>query len=791
MATKKTYDKKLVLFDAHAILHRAYHALPDFSSSKGEPTGGLYGLASMLLRIIDEFKPDYMAACYDLAEPTFRKQVYDEYKAGRVKADEALVAQMDRSRDIFTAFGVPIYDCPGFEADDVIGTIVEQTKNKVDLEVVIASGDMDTMQLVSADKVVVYTLKRGLTDTVLYNEKAVCDRFGFVPPLLVDFKGLRGDPSDNIIGIKGIGEKTATALIQEFGSIENIYQELAKGKSGEGKFIKAGIKPRIIELLKEGEEEALFSKTLATIRRDAPIDFNLPTNTWRESFDFSGIEKTFGELDFKTLTARAKTVLLGRSTNQDTITTKQEDVDPVLLQTSAIALWLLLSDKTNPKVEDIYAYTEKTNLKDASAVLLKEIKEKDLTKVFENIELPLIPILKQAEQRGILIDPKCFKKLSKDFHKDLVLLEQKIYTMAGHEFNISSPKQLGVVLFDELGLTAKGLKKTAGGARSTRESELLKLAESAPIVADILKFRELSKLVSTYIDAIPRLADSHNRLHGHLHQTGTTTGRMSSSDPNLQNIPASQIYGTEIRKGFIATPGHVLVVADYSQIELRVLAMLSGDPTLKNIFKTGQDIHTAVAARVFGVAEDGVTKDMRRQAKVINFGIIYGMGVNALRVNLGTSREDAQKFYDNYFAEFKTVREYFDTVVQEAYAKGYTETMFGRHRYFPALRSKLPFMRAQAERQAYNAPLQGTAADIVKIATVRVDQALGQAKIINQAHFLLQVHDELIYEVEVEHLDKLVKILQKEMVEVVDNEVPLAVNIETGSSWGELQEWQN
>ncbi|MEK7136533.1 MAG: DNA polymerase, partial [Patescibacteria group bacterium] len=445
-----------------------------------------------------------------------------------------------------------------------------------------------TMQLVSADKVVVYTLKRGLTDTVLSNEKAVCDRFGFVPPLLVDFKGLRGDPSDNIIGIKGIGEKTATALIQEFGSIENIYQELAKGKSGEGKFIKAGIKPRIIELLKEGEEEALFSKTLATIRRDAPIDFNLPTNTWRESFDFSGIEKTFGELDFKTLTARAKTVLLGRSTNQDTITTKQEDVDPVLLQTSAIALWLLLSDKTNPKVEDIYAYTEKTNLKDASAVLLKEIKEKDLTKVFENIELPLIPILKQAEQRGILIDPKCFKKLSKDFHKDLVLLEQKIYTMAGHEFNISSPKQLGVVLFDELGLTAKGLKKTAGGARSTRESELLKLAESAPIVADILKFRELSKLVSTYIDAIPRLADSHNRLHGHLHQTGTTTGRMSSSDPNLQNIPASQIYGTEIRKGFIATPGHVLVVADYSQIELRVLAMLSGDPTLKNIFKTGQ-----------------------------------------------------------------------------------------------------------------------------------------------------------------------------------------------------------
>ncbi len=783
---KSKYKKRLVLFDAHAILHRAYHALPDFVSPSGEPTGGLYGLASMLLRIITELKPDYMAAGYDLAEPTFRKKVYDQYKAGRVKTDDALIAQMDRSRDIFTAFHVPVFALPGFEADDVIGTIVDKTKNIEDLEVIIASGDMDTLQLVSGDQVRVYTLKRGLTDTVTYDEKAVVERFGFTPTFLPDFKGLAGDQSDNIIGIKGIGEKTASALISQFGSLEDIYKILAKSDK---KLLDAGLTPRIINLLKDGEEEALFSKTLATIRRDVPIDFVLPEKNWAETFDLDGIEKIFAELDFRTLLARVRSALgKGPISNGEEVV--MEKVDPVLFKQASLMLWLVDSDKGSADLEQIYSYTKTSSLAEAVKKLKQDLIEKDLMKVYETIELPLIPILERAETRGILVDKKCFTKLSKEFHLELEKLEKKIYELAGHEFNINSPKQLGVVLFDELGLTAKGLKKTAGGARSTKESELLKLAAEAPIVDFILKYRELAKLASTYIDAIPKLVDQGDRLHSKLNQAGTTTGRMSSTDPNLQNIPASDGYGMAIRRGFVATPGHILVAADYSQIELRVLAILSGDPVLKKIFAAGKDIHTSVAARIFGVKEGEVTSEMRRKAKVVNFGIIYGMGVNSLRVNLGGTREEAQKFYDGYFEEFKTVKEYFDQVTHDAYAKGYTETMFGRRRYYLGLKSKLPFVRAQAERQAGNAPIQGTEADIVKIATIRIEEALKKAKLDNQVHFLLQVHDELIYEVEEDVVPRAVALIEAEMVAVVKTEVPLAVNIETGPNWGDMESWQ-
>ncbi|MDQ5957844.1 MAG: polymerase [Patescibacteria group bacterium] len=783
---KSNYKKRLVLFDAHAILHRAYHALPDFVSAGGEPTGGLFGLSAMLLRIFSDLKPDYMVACYDLAEPTFRKKVYDEYKAGRAKADDALVAQMTRSQDIFTAFQIPVFSAPGFEADDIIGTIVEQIKNNKDLEVIIASGDMDTMQLVVGNKVRVYTLKKGINDTVIYDEKAVVERFGFEPEYLPDFKGLSGDQSDNIIGIKGIGEKTATTLIAKFGTIENIYKQLVKNDK---KILEAGLSPRIITLLREGEEEALFSKTLATIRRDAPVDFVVPEKTWSETFNIAGVEKIFNELDFRTLLARARTAFGAKGDTKEEVVVKEE-VDALLFKQAQIMLWLLDSEKNNSDLDQIYSHTKTEKFADAFKKLKQEIIDKKLDSVYQNIELPLIPILERAERRGILIDKKCFIDLSKELHLKLVKLEKEIFNLAGHEFNINSPKQLGVVLFDELKLTAKGLKKTAGGARSTKESELLKLASEAPIVDFILKYRELAKLVSTYVDTIPKLVDDNSRLHSKLNQTGTTTGRMSSTDPNLQNIPASDSYGVDIRRGFVVTPGHILVAADYSQIELRVLAMLSGDPVLRDIFKSGKDIHTSVAARIFDVKESDVTYEMRRKAKVVNFGIIYGMGVNALRVNLGSTREEAQKFYDGYFEEFNVVKKYFDQVVQDAYSLGYTETMFGRRRYYPGLKSKLPFIRAQAERQAGNAPIQGTEADIVKIATIKVEEALAKAKLQNQAHFLLQVHDELIYEVEEGVLDKVLPIINKEMTGVVQNDIPILVNVEIGPNWGDLEPWQ-
>ncbi len=784
MSAKKNI-KKLVLFDAHAILHRAYHALPDFMSAGGEPTGGLYGVTTMLLKIIKDLKPDYMAACYDLPEPTFRKQVYAQYKAGRAKTDDALIAQMDRSRDIFKAFNIPVYDAPGFEADDVIGTIVEQVKNEDDLQTIIASGDMDTLQLVSKDKVVVYTLKKGLNDTILYNEKAVVDRFKFKPPFLVDYKGLRGDPSDNIIGIVGIGEKTATDLVSNFGTIENIYKILEKD---DVKILKSGTKPRIVSLLKEGEEEALFSKTLATIRRDAPIKFTLPIDIWKNNLDFSRIEKLFNELDFKSLSSRARNVVLSGS-NQEVLddVAPESVVDPKLFIEAQIALWVLDSEKTIPDLVDIENYTGQKSLEESFKYLVKELEEKKIIKVYQDIELPLIPIIQSAHNRGILIDTDYFESLAVKYHKELDKLSQAIYKETGHEFNINSPKQLGVVLFDELKLSVKGLKKTAGGARSTRESELIKLAEVHPIVDLILQQREIQKLVTTYIDVIPKLVDNQNRLHSKMNQTGASTGRMSSSDPNLQNIPADINKGEEIRRGFVATPGHLFVAIDYSQIELRVLAILSRDHDLQEIFRTGKDVHSSVAARVFNIPESEVTKDMRRKAKVINFGIIYGMGVNALKTNLGGTREEAQIFYDNYFATFPTIKAYFDNVISDAYLKGYTETLFGRRRYFQGLKSRLPFVRATAERGAMNAPIQGTEADIVKIAMIKAEEALKKANLYNHCHFLLQIHDELIYEVEAQYVDRAVEIVKKEMTQVLKNDIPLEVGVEVGENWGNLQ----
>ncbi len=771
---KNNFKHTLVLLDVHAILHRAYHAIPDFVSATGEPTGGLYGLSSMLMRIINDLKPDYLIACYDRAEVTFRKEIYEHYKAGRPKTDEALVAQIISSRKIFEAFNIPIYDKAGFEADDIIGTIVENCSHPAlggaskDLRIIIASGDMDTMQLVDDDRVLVYTLKKGLNDTILYDEKAMVARFGFEPKLLPDYKGLAGDNSDNIIGIRGIGEKSATTLISNFGSLENIYKKL---KKSDEEFLKAGVKARTLELLKTGEEEALFSKTLATIRRDAPIDFKLPEKVWRETFDVKVAEKVFTEYGFKSLFARLQILNRGNS-DLPNEAHEAKAYSPEL----KIASWLLNSEETNP---------EPTKSLSELEAELKKIGR--LFEVYEKIELPLIPILERLNQRGILIDQKHLEKLSKDSHEELTKLESEIYKLAGREFNINSPKQLGEILFDELKLTAKGLKKTAGGARSTRESELLKLKNAHAVIPVILKQRELQKLLSTYIDAIPKLVATDGRLHTTLNQMGTTTGRISSNDPNLQNIPQGAGLGQEFRRAFLATPGFQLLAFDYSQIEMRVLALFSGDEVLTEIFKTGADVHTSVAARVFRVAESEVTKEMRRKAKVINFGIIYGMGVNALRTNLGSTREEAALFYENYFATFPKIKNYFDQVIADATVKGYTETFFGRRRQFPGLKSKVPFIRASSERMAMNAPIQGTAADIVKLAMIKADKAISESPLKNSVFLLLQIHDELMYEVKTEDLKQATAIIKPAMESIITNPIPFIVTAKKGLNWAELR----
>lgn len=795
-------NKKLVLLDAHAILHRAYHALPDFASSKGEPTGALYGLTTMLIKIIEDLKPDYIVACYDLPGPTFRKEVYKDYKAGRAKADDELVSQMKRSRDVFHAFNIPIYDKPGFEADDMLGTIVEQIKNKnkkeeEKIDIVIASGDMDTLQLVDGESVQVYTLKKGIKDTIIYDEKGVMERFGFGPLLLPDYKGLRGDPSDNIIGIKGIGEKTATILITTFGGIENIYKEIEeseKDEKGKKKFKdklkKLGITDRIYALITEGREEAEFSKMLATIRRDAPIDFELPKNEFKDSIDFEKLNNLFNDLDFRTMNQRLKSVLGVKEEEKPKII---EDIDNKEFVKTSVALWLLNSNITNPTLEDIKNFARNESFKESSRIIFTELDKRGLKKVFDDIEAPIIPIVEKMDTKGVKIDIDFLNNLSKTYHTELSKLEKKIWEYAGEEFNINSPKQLGEIIFDKMALTAKGLKKTTGGARSTRESELEKLRDAHPMIPLLFEYRELQKLLSTYIDAIPPLVDSNNRLHAHFIQAGSTTGRMASQGPGLQNIPIKTELGRAIRKAFIAEKGFVLASLDYSQIELRIAAFLSGDKKLIDIFTKGEDVHAAVASEVFEVPIDKVDKEMRRKAKVINFGILYGMGVTALRTNLGerTDRAEAQKFYNDYFAKFEGLAKYLDEVKADAKRKGYTETFFGRRRYFEGIDSKVPFIRAMAERMAINAPIQGTNADIVKIAMKKIDDYIISKKMEEQAYLILQVHDELVYEIKEEFVKEVTEKIKEIMENIIDPKdikgIKCIANCAIGKSWGDLK----
>lgn len=792
--SSKLTKKRLVLFDAHAIIHRAYHALPEFTSPKGEPTGALYGLSSMLLRILGDLEPDHVAACYDLAGPTVRHEAYEGYKATRKAGDDALYAQIERSREVFKAFQIPLYEKEGFEADDILGTIATKLERDTDVEIIIASGDMDTLQLVDDGRVKVYTLKKGLNDTILYDAKAVKARFGFSPELIPDYKGLRGDPSDNIKGVPGIGDKTATELITGFGSIEDIYKTL---KKSEQKLLDAGVKPRIVKLLKEHEEDARFSKSLATIRVDAPIAFRLPDAAWKDA-DLGKIRVLFDELGFRSLRPRLDALLAQNGYGEfeeeegSAEGEAREEIPELRFREAQAMLWLLHSDFTNPELEDILAYASTRSFDEAYAFLEREVEKTGRVRtVYQDIEKPLVPVVIGMEARGVLVDRAVLEKLRDAYRAELAAVEARIYEAAGRVFNISSPKQLGEVLFDELGLIAKGQKKTATGQRSTRESELEKIRELHPIVGDIIEFREIQKLLGTYIEALPPLLDSENRLHASFLQTGTSTGRMASQNPNLQNIPIRTERGRAIRDAFVASPGYALVALDYSQIELRIAAFLSGDEKLCEIFKSGRDVHREVAARMFGIPPERVDAEMRRRAKVINFGILYGMGVNALRSAFGSTTAEAHEFYDEYFNTFTTLAKYLESTKGFARKHGYTETLFGRRRQFPEMKSPLPYVRAQAERMAINAPIQGTQADIIKLAMVRIDAFLKEQGAENDARLLLQVHDELIYEIADERVAELAaecrRIMESILTLTETNGVPLVAEAKAGPDWGTME----
>ena len=786
---KKTEKKRIVLLDTHAIIHRAYHALPEFTGPTGAPTGALYGLVAMLLKIITDLKPDYIAACYDLPKPTIRHEAYEGYKATRVKMEDALAAQIKESRKVFEAFAIPTYERAGFEADDLLGTIAHELRTDKGVEVIIASGDMDTLQLVDDKRVQVYTLKKGINDTILYDEKAVIERFGFPPQLIPDWKGLRGDPSDNIKGVPGIGEKTATGLIMGFGSIEKIYATL---KRGDEAFLKKGIKARMIGLLKEHQEDALFSKSLATIRLDAPIAFTLPERGWNETVAVQKMFTMCDEFGFRTLKERIRVLFKNESESERTLELlPTETVDADSLAEAAVMLWLISSEFTNPSLDDILAFTKERTFDKAYAALEKQtIELNKVWEVYEKIEKPLIPVIEKMEQRGVLINTGVLDGLAKKYRAELEEIERRIYKDAGREFNVSSPKQLGEVLFDELKLIPERQKKTAGGQRSTRESELEKIRDMHPIIGDILDYRELKKLLSTYIENLPPLLDEKHRLHAEFLQTGTTTGRMASQNPNLQNIPLHSERGRAIRHAFVAAPGFELVALDYSQIELRLAAILSGDEKLCNIFRNGRDVHTEVAAQVFHVAPESVDREMRRRAKVINFGILYGMGVNALRAQLGSTTAEAHQYLEEYFSTFKTLSEYLEFTKGFARKHGYTETLLGRRRQFPEMKSALPYVRAQAERMAINAPIQGTSADIIKLAMVEIDEMLNKKKAENDAYLLLQVHDELVYEVRSARAKELgveiKRIMESALPTGKAKGVPIIADMKAGPDWGSM-----
>lgn len=735
MAKKKLF----IIIDSNSLFHRAYHALPRFTTKKGELVNAVFGFSSILLRALKEFQPDYLAATFDVPGPTFRDEEYEDYKATRVKAPDELYEQIPRIKEVLKVFNIPIYEKEGFEADDVIGTIAKKLESKKDIDVIIVSGDLDTLQLVTSGTRV-FTMKKGVQDTVIYDQRAVNERFGLTPAELIDYKGLRGDPSDNIPGVPGIGEKSAEKLIAEFGSLEKLYVALENDKV-------TSVGDKMLQALRDNKEQAFFSRMLATIRLDVPLAFTLKDSLWG-GFKQDDVASLFRELNFNTLITR----LEGIKGFEVPETNSEKKVSGTSVRREE-----LLND-----VEDA-----------RSAGVLSD----DIYK----LESELVPIIIKMEEKGITLDAPVLEKLSRKIGALLKKIEKAIYKSAGSEFNINSPRQLSEVLFDKLAIDAKGLKKTPGREISTAASELEKLRGRHPIIELIMEQRELQKLFTTYITPLPKLQDKTGRIHSTFKSLGTATGRMSSTKPNLQNIPIKSDFAHEIRKSFIAPRGKKFLACDYSQMELRVVAHLAQDKNMINAFLNDEDIHTNTASQVFGVEVGNVTKEMRYRAKELNFGLIYGMGPTSFARSAGISLDEAREFTQRYLDIFKGIATYMRETKEKAYQFGYVETLFGRKRFLPDLQSPNPMFRAMAERAAINMPVQGTAADIVKMAMVRANRELKDVDLV------LQIHDELLWEVPVGVIDERAEHAKKILESVVSLSVPMKVEYKIGTSWGTLR----
>jgi len=730
--------KTLLVIDANSLIHRAFHALPPLANSRGEMTNAVYGFVSILLRAIKELNPEYIAAAFDVAGPTERHKEFAEYKATRKKAPDELYNQFPFVKEFLEAFQIPIYEKEGFEADDIIGTIAKKAVKQKDVKIVIVSGDMDTLQLIE-ENIQVYTMRKGVQDTVLFDKDAVQKKFdGLQAHQVVDYKGLRGDPSDNIPGVIGVGEKTAIQILKEFNSIENLYKALDKGKTS--------LKPALKEKLESQKDNAVLSKKLATINVSVPISWDIQDASWKQ-YDEKKVRRLLERFEFGSLMKRLPGI-------------KTQKTEELAGQGG------LFREESFSKIERLY-------------------QDKVFSKKIYEVEKKLVPVLRNMEKAGIKIDKRYFDGLGKDMKEQIAVLKKKIHALAGKEFNVNSTQQTSEILFGDLQLPTRGLKKTPKGVISTASPELEKLKDEHGIVERILAYREVQKIYTTYVKPLPELADEKNRIHTYFDQFGAATGRISSLNPNLQNIPNQGEWGRMIRKGFVAEKGSKFVSFDYSQMELRIAAHITGDPTLISFFEKGADIHQMTAAVVFGVEADRVTPEMRYRAKALNFGILYGMGSQGFAKSAGISVHDARDFIENYFVQFPRIQEYAQEAKQQAREEGYVETLFGRRRYLPEIHSEMPQLRAAAERMAVNHPIQGTLADITKIAMVEIAEKIPKQN--DEWNMLLQIHDELLFEVRDDIIEHIAGDISSIMEQSGALRVPVVVDMKQGDNWGEME----
>ncbi len=836
--------KKILVIDGNSIINRAYYGVRPLVTKSGKYTNAIYGMIGIISKQLSALKPDYAAVAFDLKAPTFRHEMYEGYKAKRHPTPPELLSQFDDAKECLSLMGLNILELPGYEADDLQGTVAKMAHSADRLESYILSGDRDLLQLID-EKVTVLLATN--TDTLVMREGEFFEKYGVSPKQFVDMKALMGDSSDNIPGVTGVGEKTAQALIQNFGSLEGIYENIDDARISKG----------VREKLLRDKENAYLSRTLARIVTDAPIERTLDDLKMKPT-DEAGLYKKFTELELNSLIARLG--LTGKAAEEAAATESYspsfeeaslpsifaEDADTVALEISGDSLCInikgrnfkltgdvcglgdALSGKkilcydgksllhaldkmgevpSEAKLLDLMLYAYLLNPGSGSAGLpalasmflgislerdavgvgafaeLEEkmrdkIKEDGLEYVLDKIELPLVSLLYEIERTGFKINPDGILEFGEALSELADALAERIYMQAGRRFNLNSPKQLGEVLYVDMGLPCP--KKNKSGF-STDAETLEGLRSVSPIIDDILEYRQVTKLRGTYTTALTDVADADGRIHTDFKQALTATGRLSSADPNLQNIPIRTKMGRELRRYFIAKEGYTLVDADYSQIELRLLAHISGDYTMREAFIAGEDIHRKTAAAVFGLPEDAVNEEMRKRAKAVNFGIVYGIGGFSLAKDVGTTVKEATKYIKSYMMNYPSIEEYLERVVKDAEEQGYTATLLGRRRYIPELKASNANMRAFGKRVAMNAPIQGTAADIMKLAMLRVRDRLKREGL--DAKIVMQVHDELIVEAHEDIKERVKALVREEMESAYELSIPLTVDVTSGKNW--------